>query len=155
MKETPGDLLALAAAGEFDVIVHGCNCFCAMGAGIAKQIARTFPAAAAADLATAKGDRAKLGSLTTAAVACAGGHELVVVNGYTQYGTRRAPNSPFAVDYGAVRDVFRKVKEDYAGMRIAFPLIGAGLAGGDWNTIAAIIDEELQGEDATLVRFAP
>ncbi|MFZ6679409.1 hypothetical protein [Undibacterium sp. Tian12W] len=38
-------------------------------------------------------------------------------------------------------------------MRLAYPLIGAGLAGGDWVKIAAIIDEELDGMDHTLVRF--
>ncbi len=28
--------------GEFDVITHGCNCFCTMGAGIAPQMAEAF-----------------------------------------------------------------------------------------------------------------
>ena len=34
-----GDLIKLAKQGRFDVIVHGCNCFCQMGAGIAPQMA--------------------------------------------------------------------------------------------------------------------
>jgi len=34
MTTIPGDLIALAKAGEFEVIVHGCNCFCTIGAGI-------------------------------------------------------------------------------------------------------------------------
>ena len=41
-----------------------------------------------------------------------------------------------------------------AGKRIGLPRIGAGLAGGDWPTIRAIVDEELAGEDVTLVEFA-
>ena len=39
----------------------------------------------------------------------------------------------------------------YAGKRIAYPKIGAGLAKGDWAVIEAIISEELEGEDHTLV----
>ena len=59
MKIITGDLISLALAGEFDVIVHGCNCFCVMGAGIAKQMFKTFPEALAVDRQTTKGDRAK------------------------------------------------------------------------------------------------
>lgn len=33
MKYIIGDLLKLADDGQFDVIVHGCNCFNTMGAG--------------------------------------------------------------------------------------------------------------------------
>lgn len=38
MKVLHGDLISLALAGHFEAIVHGCNCFCTMGAGIAKAI---------------------------------------------------------------------------------------------------------------------
>mgnify|MGYP001795501660 FL=1 len=38
MKTIKGDLVKLAIKGEFDLIIHGCNCFCTMGAGIAKTI---------------------------------------------------------------------------------------------------------------------
>lgn len=37
-----GDLIKLALKGEFDVITHGCNCFCTMGAGIAVPMAKEF-----------------------------------------------------------------------------------------------------------------
>lgn len=40
--EVNGDLIKLAKRGEFDVIGHGCNCFCTMGAGIAPQMAEAF-----------------------------------------------------------------------------------------------------------------
>ena len=56
MKIIQGDLVAMAQQGQFDVIVHGCNCFCAMGAGIAKSIRRAFPQAYEADLKTRKGE---------------------------------------------------------------------------------------------------
>ena len=41
-NEIEGDLIRLAKQGTFDVITHGCNCFCTMGAGIAPQMADTF-----------------------------------------------------------------------------------------------------------------
>ena len=40
-----GDLIKLAQAGEFDVIVQGCNCFNTMGSGLAKQIKAEIPEA--------------------------------------------------------------------------------------------------------------
>jgi len=36
---------------------------------------------------------------------------------------------------------------------MAYPAIGAGLAGGNWEVISQIIEEELDGEDHTLVVY--
>src|SRR5690606_41768357 len=41
---------------------------------------------------------------------------------------------------------FKRIKQDFTGKRIAYPMIGAGLAGGHWPTIAQIIDQALIGE---------
>jgi len=149
MKTVEGDLVKLAREGAFDVIVHGCNCYCEMGAGIAKAIREAFPEACEADRETPKGDIGKLGTYSCATVETEWG-PLTVVNAYTQYGYRGRRR---LADYGAIRRAFRKIKRDFSGKRIGHPKIGAGLAGGDWETIAAIIDEELQGEDHTLVVF--
>ena len=51
------------------------------------------------------------------------------------------------------QDVFSKIKTNFAGQRIGYPLIGAGLAGGDWTKIYSIICEELKDENHTLVEF--
>jgi len=146
-----GDLLRLALDGRFDVIVHGCNCQCAMGKGIALSIKQQFPAAYEADLRTAKGDRAKLGTISTAEI---DGREggFVVVNAYTQFHWR---GEGVLADYEAIRSAFRLIKRQFGGRRIGYPKIGAGLAKGDWGTIGAIIDEELAGEDHALVEFVP
>ena len=144
MKVVEGDLLKLAAEGHFDVIVHGCNCFCRMGAGIAAVIRQRFPEAFEADLATDAGDRGKLGTITTATTPAG----LTVVNAYTQFDT----SGPMPrVDYDAVRRAFAEIKAKFAGRRIGYPKIGAGLAGGDWDQLAAIIDQALAGENHTLV----
>jgi len=149
MDSVEGDLVDLTLQGEFDVIVHGCNCFCSMSAGIAKAIQEEFPEAYAADLVTIKGDHNKLGDYSYATVE-RDSKEITIVNGYTQF--HYQGDGPL-VDYDAVRQLFQRIKSDFAGRRIGYPKIGAGLAGGDWPTIAAIIDEELAGENHTLVLF--
>lgn len=149
MKEVTGDLLVLALQGEFDVIVHGCNCFCNMGAGIAKTIKKQFPEACAADQETLPADHAKLGIYSQASIV-RGDTRFIIVNAYTQYDWR---GNSVKADYAAIRKVFASLRHDFADLRIAYPLIGAGLARGDWDQIAAIIDAELAGMDHTLVRF--
>ena len=150
MKVIKGDLIELALDGVFDVIIHGCNCQCAMGAGIAKAIKKQFPEAYDADLNTQKGDALKLGSFSFASVNVEKG-ELIIVNGYTQFHWR---GSGVLVDYESIRSVMKNVKSKFSGKRIGYPRIGAGLAKGNWETIANIIDQELNGENHTLVAFS-
>lgn len=147
MKIINGDLIRLAQEGKFDVIVHGCNCFCTMGAGIAKRIKWTFPKAYEIDAQTKKGDYSKLGTISYAKLP-----DLIVVNGYTQYNYTRVKCD---VEYAAVRSVFSKIKINFSGKRIGYPAIGSGLAGGDWKIIAGIIERELFNEDHTLVVYKP
>ncbi|WP_339501766.1 hypothetical protein, partial [Pseudomonas canadensis] len=98
MRIVRGDLLHLARQGDFDVIIHGCNCQCAMGKGIALAIKQQFPAAYAADLATAKGSAAKLGTYSSASLETDAG-TLTIVNAYTQFHW----NGPgVKVDYDAI-----------------------------------------------------
>lgn len=149
MQVIQGDLLRLAMEGRFDVIVHGCNCQCQMGKGIALSIKQQFPEAYAADLATVKGDRAKLGTLSTARVSRPTAR-FTVVNAYTQFHWR---GSGVLADTGAISAVFARIRSEFAGQRIGYPRIGAGLARGDWTAIAAIIDDALDGQDHTLVEF--
>jgi O-acetyl-ADP-ribose deacetylase (regulator of RNase III) len=149
VKIVRGDLLEMASTGRFDVIVHGCNCQCRMGRGIAAAIRERFPEAYDADLATAKGDVSKLGTLSQALVTREN-MRFTVVNAYTQ---RHWAGSGVLADYDAIRRVFRAMRSQFHGQRIGYPRIGAGLAGGDWVAIAAIIDEELAGEDHTLVEL--
>ncbi|MCC6522414.1 MAG: macro domain-containing protein [Polyangiaceae bacterium] len=151
MRIVNGDLLKLALAGEFDVIVHGANCQGTMGAGIAKAIRESFPEAFDADLATPKGDRSKLGTISVASVT-RGSRRFSVVNAYTQFDYR---GRGVRVDYDAVRHAFAAIKQQFSGRRIGYPKIGAGLARGDWKILAQILDDELVGEDHTLVEYSP
>lgn len=149
MKKVKGDLIEKAIDGEFDLIIHGCNCFCTMGAGIAKTIKQRFPQAYETDLKTKKGDISKLGTISSAEIDTNKG-KLTIVNGYTQFNWK---GNGKKADYDAIRNVFKTVKEKFSGLRIGYPAIGAGLAGGDWRIISEIIDEELNGEDHTFVEY--
>lgn len=152
MNTRSGNLITLAQEGHFDVIIHGCNCFCTMGAGIAKAIKAAFPAAYEADLQTEKGSRDKLGTYTSATLTLEKGHTLTVINAYTQHHYR---GRGVKVDYDAIAQVMQRIASDYPTQRIGYPRIGAGLAGGDWDRISNLIDEAFEGLDHTLVVLPP
>lgn len=131
-----GDLLKADA----DVLVHGCNCFTTMGAGVAVAIKKHYPGAYASDLKTEHGDVRKLGTYSSwTGPNCFNGTKTVtVVNAYTQY--EPSPwKKPF--DYEAFEAVLNRIKVDFADKIIAMPKIGSGLAGGDWDKISEIIEK--------------
>ena len=121
------------------VILHGCNCFHTMGAGIAKYLARRFPRIREADKATPYGDIAKLGTFSKVEYG-----NITIYNCYTQY--RYGRKDPF-VDYTAVARSLRAVRSDLleqyrslSEVDIRSPKIGCGLAGGDWSLMELIFD---------------
>lgn len=151
MKTVKGDILQLALNGEFDVIVHGCNCFNTFGAGIAFQIKKLFPEAYANDCKTIKGDRTKLGTIISTNIVRED-ISFILVNAYTQYSFTRV-DVPIAVDYDAIRKCFKTIRILFNDKRIAYPAIGAGLAGGDWQIISKIIGQELVDCNHTFVEY--
>tara|TARA_R110000824_G_scaffold280251_1_gene468382 strand:+ start:15081 stop:15560 length:480 start_codon:yes stop_codon:yes gene_type:complete len=149
MKVIKGDLLKLAQSETFDVIVHGCNCYHTMGAGIAWQIAKQFPEALEADLVTEYGNSEKLGAISCAEIETDKGYVFHIVNGYTQMGCGHG----LYTNYTAIAMVMETVAEFWPEARIGYPKIGAGLGGGDWNVIHPIIDKALYGLDHMLVEY--
>lgn len=152
MQQLEGDLIELGISGRFDVIVHGCNCFHTMGAGIARALSQRFPQVLAADRETPYGDRAKLGSFSHVTVEGGNTQPLIIVNAYTQF--RPAGSAPL-VNYDAVETVFKAIASRFRHVRIGYPLIGAGLGGGEWSKIAPRIDHALQDCDHCLVILPP
>lgn len=182
-KEKTGDLISLSKAGEFDVIVHGNNCFCNMTKGIAVPMAKEFgcdrfplelkETTYYGDLGEMHynpnnnyGDINKLGQIEYREIAIntktgrkLAGYTLpkadfiitfTVVNAYTQY----SPGihlKPF--DYEAMALCMRKMNHIFKGQHIGMPMIGAGLAGGDWERIKSIIQTELSDCDVTVVIY--
>lgn len=148
-----GNLLAMAQAGDFDVIIHGCNCQHNMGGGIAAQIANQYPEAKAVDEEYSMyHDKPEymLGNATTVDVE----DGFTIVNGYTQlYG------GSGSLSYAAMELVFMKVAAGFAGKRIGLPYIGCGIAGGDQEKIVDMIEKFAikaaeDGTTVTLVEFA-
>ena len=158
-KEVFGDLIDLAKRGHFDVIGHGCNCFCAMSRGIAPQMGDAFGCHLfpLEDKSTS-GDINKLGQIDWKVLNIAVGngdfdvldHDLTVVNIYSQY-TPNAAIKP--LDYEALTLGLRKMNHLFKDKIVGLPMIGAGLAGGDWERIKTIIQTELRDCDVTVVKW--
>lgn len=141
-----GNLLEMVDAGEFDVIIHGCNCFHTMGGGIARQIAKRWPQAYQADKTTPYADRTKLGSWSQYILP----NGCVIINGYTQF---EMSSGEDVFEYEAFRNLLLALKMNFEeAKRYGLPWIGCGLAGGDKERVAAIIEETL-GDMATVVEF--
>ena len=127
------DLLNSFQHYDLDGIVHGCNCFHTMGAGIAGAIAKEFPVALEADKKkTICGDWDKIGTYSIADTAYG-----KIINAYTQYTPGRAPKTNL---YSAIEKVFTKLNSDFSGKILGIPKIGSGIAGGNWDEIVEIIN---------------
>ena len=153
LVHTKGNLLDLAEAGEFDIVVQGCNCFNTMGGGIAREIRERYPVVASVDMETVKGDYNKLGTWT----ACDAGEKsrFTVINAYTQYEMSKGED---VFEYAAFELILQKLCHAYGTKRIGLPYIGMGLAGGDKNVILEQIEHFAQkvaarGGSVTLVEF--
>lgn len=145
-REISGNLITLAKEGEFDVIVHGCNCFCTMGAGIAPQMAKAFGADKfPLEAVEYKGDINKLGQIDWNNLwkgtdgeyhqAVDEYWDIAVVNAYTQYGfgSNHEDGIERPLDYEALTMCLRKINQIFKGKKIGLPMIGCGLAGGVWD----------------------
>lgn len=148
-KNKTGNLVTALLKGHIDVLVHGANCFCTMGAGIALEIKTKIPGAYAADSKTKFADSSKLGSYSKYEF-----DNKTVINLYSQYNYRGiGPN----VNYQAIKEGFEKLNSEYKDKNLIFgiPLIGCGLAGGDWSRVAKIINESTPDLNIILYEFKP
>ena len=125
------------------ILVHGVNCQGKMGAGIALEVKRRYPKAYHSYL-----DRCKwsnfdpfrmLGFVDFVQI----NDNLVIANAFIQdtYGN----DGRRYVSYDAIDRCFIEINQ-YAlrtGLPVKYPRIGAGLAGGNWDIISAIINVNL------------
>lgn len=149
MKLYYGNLIKMANDGEFDVVIHGANCFNTMGSGIAKYIRQDYPEAYEADCKTIAGDRSKIGTYSYADIV-RNNHKITVINAYTQYEFGKGKDH---FEYDTFPALLQSIKEKYGDKRIGLPLIGCGLAGGDEKRILSIIKEVFDGVDYKLVEI--
>ena len=162
MEIIRGDLLKLALTEEVTYIVHGCNCFHAMGSGIAAALARQFPAIPDTDRLTINGDHTKLASYSRAYVTeehkfttdRAGNMSTTVntlsnpfhcINLYTQYKT--------GADFlpSLFPEALKLLNKDFKGRTLWFPLIGCGVGGGDWASVMRDMLKYLKDVDVKVV----
>lgn len=130
-------------------ILHGCNAQGVMGSGVAKIIREKYPKA----YERYRKEYERYNSLAMGqviAVPC-GDRQTdpdnfkIIVNAITQ--EYFGPDGKRYVSYDAVSECLEKVNrfsEVYGITEVAMPQIGAGLGGGDWNVIEAIIESELK-----------
>lgn len=156
LKHTKGNLLDLAEAGDFDIVVQGCNCWNTMGGGIAREIRERYPEVAQVDVKTVRGDYRKLGNWTSEFVIRKNGRvEFEVINAYTQYNMSQGTD---VFEYIAFQLILEKLAFVYPGKRFGLPHIGMGLAGGDKDIIIPMIEifaerVSVEGGTVTLVEF--
>lgn len=148
IKFIDGDLVR--DSDQYEVILHGCNCFNTMGSGIALQMKNKFPQAYAVDCKTKKGDRAKLGTISYTTDTTP-----IIVNCYSQYDFKGRRVGIMDCDYMAIKTALQAVRKTFTGKKIGMPKIGSQLAGGDWNVIIRIVQEILEGEDVTVITWVP
>ncbi len=166
-QEVDGDLIELAKRAEFDVIAHGCNCRCKMGAGIAPQMAKAFGCDRFKEEMFTSME--KLGNIDYETFVLGENAiwniedgknnryepELTVVNAYTQYnyGRNHEDGDDIPFSYEAFTLCMRKINYMFKGKKIGLPKIGAGLAGGNWRIIKSIIIRELADCYVTVVNY--
>lgn len=149
-----GNLLDAFLKEDIDIIVHGCNCYTTMGAGIAKQIKDYFPQAYRADLEfdktfdylNPKDKSIKLGKCSYATIdryitidGVSYNKEGWIVNAYTQ---DTHWDKSRMLSYDAIRQCFMEIDDKASSNKtIGMPFIGCGLARGDWRRVERIINE--------------
>lgn len=148
IKYINDDLLDMLESNRIQVLIHGCNCFNTMGAGIAAAIRRAYPQAYEADLQTTKGERKKLGTYSLAQVGTEDNQKFIV-NAYTQY-TYNGFQDNF--EYSFFEQVLRDIQADkrFTDKAIGMPLIGCGLAGGNPEVIIPMIKKVFADDPRTI-----
>lgn len=167
MKTVKGNLIRLALKGHFDIIAHGCNCFCAQKSGIASAMVSTFgtndPDKYSLEHISRRGDEQKLGMIQSHTFALPHAlnfidtiipitdrKELSVVNCYTQYS---AGTDKLYLDYDALGLCLDRINKNFDGKVVGLPKIGCGLAGGDWRIVSEMIEDILTDVDVTIVEL--
>ena len=178
IHEVKGNLITMAQQGNFDVIGHGVNCFCIMGAGIAPQMAKAFgcdkfpleqmlSTNECGDIIPTNnmGNINKLGQIDykrfyipeviTDTHYASTKKYVDVVNCYTQFGfgKNHTGGADAPLDYNALRLCLKKINYTFSGQHIGLPWIGCGLGGGSKEKVRDIINDQLKDCTVTIVEY--
>lgn len=150
-----GNAITLAEAGKNVAFAHGCNCFCRMGRGIAKEVKERLPEMTAADAKTAVGLRDKMGTYSYAVYPWGVGYNL-----YTQYTWNDKDDM---IDWNKVPSCFQCLFANMVARSLntlIIPKLCAGLARGHltekeaWNRVVDILETNCpEGINIIVVEF--
>lgn len=147
-----GDVLKALKSGMIDAVAHGVNCSGGFGSGIAKQIMEEYPEVRASYIADFNMGAWELGRIAPVRV----NNFQYIINCATQlrYGHKPElqPKGMYC-SYEAIKMVMQKLAAIRLGTVIGMPMIGAGLANGDWNIIEQIINEEFKERKVFVYRL--
>lgn len=160
MKIINGNLLTLFEQDpEVEIIMHGCNCLGAMGAGIAYSIASKYPEVFHAYIEyiqrmNSVGPGRLLGKINTVPV-----NGKYIVNAFTQEGVMRIGSVNPAASASAIQETlvqalhFKKINSIKTDLYI--PEIGCGLGGLEISDLHFAVDnaQDITGEKVTIVKF--
>lgn len=139
-----GDMVAhMVGKQPLESYGHQANCFCRMGRGIAPLLAKANPEVREVDNETISGDENKMGDFSVTK----NPDKPLVFNIYGQYHWSKykvAPNRN--TNYPALKEGLIKVRlhlEVLDKTSLGLPLIGCGLAGGDWKGVVLPMIEEV------------
>lgn len=173
MKVIKGDLIKLSLQGEFDIIGHGCNCFCTQKAGIAKQMSKVFytndPRFYPVEDLKYKGFIGKLGNIVIPSTLYhvennlylptkkndLDKHYLRVCNMYTQFYPGKNLN------YAALELCFYKLQflanrisiDEEKEVKVGLPWIGCGIAGGSKKIVKDLMEKTMKDVNLTVVQL--
>lgn len=140
IKIIKGDMVKSMLDGKLQAYAHQANCFCTMGRGIAPLLVEANPEVAEVDKNTEAGNPYKLGtfSVTTDET------KPLIYNIYGQFHWSKFKiDGKRNTDYSALEGALELAFEDMWDKKIktvGIPLIGCGLAGGDWKVVKSMID---------------
>lgn len=143
-----GDMVLSYQNNELDAYAHQCNCFCRMSRGIAPLLAKANPYVRKVDSKTLEGDKNKMGNVS---IVDTMGFS-VLYNVYGQYHWskyKEAPNRNTC--YDSLKNGLYVVKWHLQSLMVdindtktlGLPLIGCGLAGGDWEGVVLPMIKEI------------
>ena len=140
-----GDLLE----SDEKYIVHCCNAQGAFGSGFAGAVRKKYPECYGAYMAAyhSQGNKLHIGQVVEYEDK-SDGRTIFNAIGQEYYGYDSVTTGAVYVSYTALEAALQRVKEIMASKgayRISMPLIGSGLAGGDWKIISKIVEKVFDG----------
>lgn len=149
--EIKGDLIEAFFNKEVDVIAHQVNCFGIAKSGIAVKIFEVFPWIAEPYFADKRPVKNRLGKLTAAKKdeqwgfnLCGQFHHDHSDPGYKTH---------YSAQYLAMKIMASILKKEEKPLKVGFPLIGCGLAGGDWEMVRQNIERAFKDTNLEIIVY--